>query len=65
LVSLELSQAPRARREVAFEFGVHVRRKVLLDEIRQKSHEVVAASLVAHGQVSVPGSRVPSQDPFK
>jgi hypothetical protein len=36
---------------------VHVRRKVLLDEIRQKSHEVVAASLVAHVryQSQVPG----------
>jgi hypothetical protein len=65
-IGFELGHAPRARREVAFELRVHVRRKVLLDKIRQESHEVVAASLVVHGQVSVQGSRVPDQgNPFR
>jgi hypothetical protein len=48
-----------------FEFRVDVWWKMLLDEVRQEPYEIVAASLVAHGQVSVPGSRVPNQDPFK
>ena len=45
-----------------FEFRVHVWRKMLLDEVGQKSHEIVAASLVAHGQVSVPGPQVSGQE---
>ena len=45
-----------------FEFSVHVRRKMLLDEVRQKSHEIVAASLVAHGQVSAPEPQVSGQE---
>jgi hypothetical protein len=41
---------------------VHVWRKMLLDEVGQKSHEIVAASLVAHGQVSVPDPQVSGQE---
>jgi len=45
-----------------FEFRVNVWRKVLLDEVRQESHEIVAASLVAHGQVSAPGPQGSGQE---
>ena len=62
LVGLELRDASWARGQMPFEFSVHVRRKMLLDEVRQESDEIVAASLVAHGQVSVPGPRVSGQE---
>jgi hypothetical protein len=61
-----LRDAAGARRQVPFEFRVHVRRKMLLDEIRQEPHEIVAASLVGHGQVSASGSQVSGHEtPFK
>jgi hypothetical protein len=62
LVGLELRDASWTRGQVPFEFRVNVWWKMLLDEVRQKPYEIVAASLVAHGQVSVPSPQVSGQE---
>lgn len=45
-----------------FELRVDVWWKMPLDEVRQEPYEIVTASLVAHGQVSVPGPQVSGQE---
>jgi hypothetical protein len=62
LVGLELRDASWAGGQVPFQFRVYVWRKMLLDEVRQESYEIVAASLVAHGQVSALGPQVSGQE---
>ena len=62
MVGLELRDASRARGQMSFEFRVDVWWKMLLDKVRQEPDEIVAASLVAHGQVSVPGPQVSGQE---
>jgi len=56
LVGLQLSDAARTGRQVALEIRVDIRRKMMFDEVRQESDEVVTAAFLWHGNQS--GSRV-------
>jgi len=44
LVGLQLSDAARTTGQVTFEISVHAGRQMMLDEIREKSDEIVAAA---------------------
>jgi hypothetical protein len=46
LIGLELGDAARTLREVALQLRMHCGGQVMLDEIRQQSHEVGAAAFV-------------------
>ena len=50
LVGFQLRDAARACGQVTFESRVHLGRKVMLDEIREKPDEIVAAAFLWHGQ---------------
>ena len=50
LIGFQLRNAAGTGGEVALEIGVLLRRQVMLDEIREKPDEVVAAAFLRHGQ---------------
>jgi len=50
LVRFQLRDAARAGGEVTLEIGVLLRRQVMLDEVREKPDEIVAAASLRHGQ---------------
>jgi len=50
LVGFQLGHAAGTGGEVPLEIGVLVGRQMMLDEVREKAHEVVAAAFLRHGQ---------------
>jgi hypothetical protein len=50
LVGFQLRDAARACRKMTLESGVHLGRQVMLDEIREKPDEIVAAAFLWHGR---------------